>query len=176
MMDKETGRPKGYGFVEYGDFGTSSSAVRNLNGRQLNGRNLRVSYSVDESTAEQPGSQPPPSQLPPQGGMPPQQGSMPQGDQALEAMTQLLTQMNANQLFDLMSQMKVMAQTNGEQARAILVQNPQLTYALFQAMVMMKVITPQIIQVTSYYCNQRLGLSLVSSCSKFYRMPSSSSK
>lgn len=52
LTDKDTGRYKGYGFVEYDDFDTAESAVRNLNGEKLSGRPLRVHYSVDDATAE----------------------------------------------------------------------------------------------------------------------------
>lgn len=69
------------------------------------------------------------------------------GQPATDAITQLLSSMNANQLLDLLTQMKVMVQTNYDQARNILIQNPQLTYALFQAMIMMKVISPATVQV-----------------------------
>ena len=40
-----TGRPKGYAFIEYADPNTALSAIRNLDGVDFNGRNLRVSYS-----------------------------------------------------------------------------------------------------------------------------------
>lgn len=52
VYDRDTGRPKGYGFIEYADANIASSAVRNLNGKTLNGRTLRVDFSVDEATAE----------------------------------------------------------------------------------------------------------------------------
>lgn len=42
VTDKETGKPKGYGFIEYNDPATAQSAIRNLAGREIHGRNLRV--------------------------------------------------------------------------------------------------------------------------------------
>ena len=42
IMDRETGRPKGYGFCEYGDQATCEKAVATLNGADLHGRQLRV--------------------------------------------------------------------------------------------------------------------------------------
>ena len=42
MTDRETGKLKGFGFCEYMDLATAESAKRNLNGRDYNGRQLRV--------------------------------------------------------------------------------------------------------------------------------------
>ena len=45
--DKDTEKPKGYGFCEYKDMDIASSALRNLNGYELNGRQLRVDFASD---------------------------------------------------------------------------------------------------------------------------------
>ena len=42
---RDTGKPKGYGFVEFGDSATADAAVRNLNGREVGGRPLRVDFA-----------------------------------------------------------------------------------------------------------------------------------
>jgi RNA recognition motif-containing protein len=42
VNDKDTGKPRGFGFCEYRDGETALSAMRNLNGREINGRPLRV--------------------------------------------------------------------------------------------------------------------------------------
>lgn len=47
--DRDTGRPKGYAFIEYADAATALSAIRNLDGADFNGRKLRVSYSNNSS-------------------------------------------------------------------------------------------------------------------------------
>lgn len=47
-MDKDSGKPKGYGFCEYPDRETANSAVRNLNNFDLNGRLLRVDFADKE--------------------------------------------------------------------------------------------------------------------------------
>ena len=39
VLDKETGKPRGFGFVEYHDIPTAESCVRNLGGTELNGIN-----------------------------------------------------------------------------------------------------------------------------------------
>jgi cleavage stimulation factor subunit 2 len=45
VVDKETGKPKGYGFCEYKDEETALSARRNLQGYEVNGRQLRVDFA-----------------------------------------------------------------------------------------------------------------------------------
>lgn len=51
VTDKDTGKPKGYGFCEFHDVATASSAVRNLNKFDVSGRMLRVDYA-DEHMGE----------------------------------------------------------------------------------------------------------------------------
>ena len=50
MTDKETGKPKGYGFIEYHDHLTAMSAIRNLNGTEYRGRAIKVDYSDSDTT------------------------------------------------------------------------------------------------------------------------------
>ncbi|OMJ10342.1 Cleavage stimulating factor 64, partial [Smittium culicis] len=45
IFDRETGKPKGYGFCEYPDIETASSAIRNLQDLDLNGRKIRLDYA-----------------------------------------------------------------------------------------------------------------------------------
>jgi cleavage stimulation factor subunit 2 len=42
VIDKETGKPKGYAFCEYHDQFAAESAVRNLNSHDMSGRQIRV--------------------------------------------------------------------------------------------------------------------------------------
>ncbi|CAI0400958.1 unnamed protein product [Linum tenue] len=50
--------------------------------------------------------------------------------------------MTKNQLYDIMSQMKTLIEQNRQQARDILIQNPLLTKALFQAQIMLGMVQP----------------------------------
>ena len=52
MYDRETGKPKGYGFCEYQDLETAQSAMRNLNNHDFNGRPLRVGVAAGEQAKE----------------------------------------------------------------------------------------------------------------------------
>ena len=42
ISDRETGRSKGFGFVEFADQGSGQSAIEALDGSDFGGRNLRV--------------------------------------------------------------------------------------------------------------------------------------
>lgn len=53
VYDRETGKPKGYGFCEYQDQETALSAMRNLNGREFSGRALRVDNAASEKNKEE---------------------------------------------------------------------------------------------------------------------------
>ncbi|KAI8009820.1 Cleavage stimulating factor 64 [Camellia lanceoleosa] len=48
VIDRETGKPKGYGFCEYKDEETALSARRNLQGYDINGRQLRVDFAEND--------------------------------------------------------------------------------------------------------------------------------
>ena len=45
IMDRETGRPRGFAFVEMSNDQEASSAVQGLDGRDLGGRNLKVNIA-----------------------------------------------------------------------------------------------------------------------------------
>uniref|UniRef100_A0A8R1DZY6 RRM domain-containing protein n=1 Tax=Caenorhabditis japonica TaxID=281687 RepID=A0A8R1DZY6_CAEJA len=45
VYDRETGRPRGFAFVEFEDQTGADRAVQELNGAAFNGRNLRVNYA-----------------------------------------------------------------------------------------------------------------------------------
>ncbi len=43
--DRETGRPRGFGFVEMESQADAEAAIKNLNGKDVNGRQISVSVS-----------------------------------------------------------------------------------------------------------------------------------
>ncbi|XP_037491862.1 LOW QUALITY PROTEIN: cleavage stimulating factor 64 [Jatropha curcas] len=59
-----------------------------------------------------------------------------------DGLTDNLAGMTKNQLYDIMSQMKTLIEQNKQQAREILIQNPLLTKALFQAQIMLGMVQP----------------------------------
>jgi len=48
ITDRETGRPRGFAFVEMGDANAASEAIRALDGTQLGGRALKVNEAQDK--------------------------------------------------------------------------------------------------------------------------------
>ncbi|KAF5302477.1 hypothetical protein FQR65_LT08567 [Abscondita terminalis] len=109
VFDRETGKPKGYGFCEYRDQETALSAMRNLNGYEIGGRNLRVDNACTEKSRMEMQNllNQPPVENP--------YGEPIQAEKAPEAI----------------------------KARNMLLQNPQLAYALLQAQVVMRIVDPQ---------------------------------
>ncbi|XP_031333169.1 cleavage stimulation factor subunit 2 isoform X2 [Photinus pyralis] len=137
VFDRETGKPKGYGFCEYRDQETALSAMRNLNGYEIGGRNLRVDNACTEKSRMEMQNllNQPPVENP--------YGEPIQAEKAPEAISKAVASLPPEQMFELMKQMKLCVQNNPSEARNMLLQNPQLAYALLQAQVVMRIVDPQ---------------------------------
>ena len=48
IMDRETGRPRGFAFVEMEDAAAAATAIQALDGRDFGGRSLRVNEAQDK--------------------------------------------------------------------------------------------------------------------------------
>ncbi|CAL8467142.1 g6678 [Coccomyxa elongata] len=155
VTDRETGRQKGFAFIEYYDWQTAQSATRNLDGHDINGRKVVVKFAEkDHDSLPRPNRDG-------AGGRGGKASSKPKamGVEAARAASHSLAAMTNNpapapggsgelissalgtktraELYEIMAQMKSLVQQNPEQARQILVQNAQLTKALFQAEIML---------------------------------------
>ena len=49
IMDRETGQPRGFAFVEMSEQSSATAAIQTLNGRELGGRALRVNEAQDKN-------------------------------------------------------------------------------------------------------------------------------
>ncbi|GAA5949744.1 hypothetical protein JCM21900_003279 [Sporobolomyces salmonicolor] len=68
------------------------------------------------------------------------------GKSATDKISETIGTMAPGQLLDIMSQMKALVIASPYEARALLTANPQLSYALFQAMLCMGIVDPALLQ------------------------------
>ena len=142
MMNAETGKPKGYGFADFADADAAASAVRNLNDYEIMGRKIRVDwphnhhekdvdyYSPPDGVATTTAPLPP---LPPGAELPPHLDCP-------NAISQTLSSLPPNQLLEVLSQMKSLVMADPSRATELLRQAPQLSYAIFQALLLMNLV------------------------------------
>ncbi|KAJ6798128.1 cleavage stimulating factor 64-like [Iris pallida] len=198
VLDRETGKPKGYGFCEYKDEETALSARRNLQGYEINGRQLRVDFAENDKGNDRnreqgrggPGLAPTAAKIadahkalpgPPVLGdfTPHQPIGLPLAAAAASAMartlggsqnssspliqngpqnlsglgndplTQYLAKMSRQQLNEIMFEMKALVVQNKSLAEQLLHDVSQLPKALFQAQIMLGMVTPQMMQMAS---------------------------
>ncbi|KAL5778997.1 hypothetical protein ACOSQ2_009734 [Xanthoceras sorbifolium] len=191
VIDRETGKPKGYGFCEYKDEETALSARRNLQGYAINGRQLRVDFAENDKGADRNREQgrggpglaanvDPQKQLGgpaihgesvhhqpiglhiaitaatvlsgalggAQAGIQSNQNVIQnQLASANDPLTLHLAKMSRSQLNEIMSDLKLMGTQNKESARQLLLAKPQLLKAIFQAQIMLGMVTPQVLQM-----------------------------
>lgn len=136
VYDRETGKPKGYGFCEYRDQETAMSAMRNLNGYELNNRILRVDNAANEKTKEEIRN----LQTSINGIFESPYGPEIEPEIAPEEISKVVASLPPEQMFELAKQMKQCITTNPTEAKNMLIQNPQLCYGLLQALVVMRVV------------------------------------
>lgn len=55
VLDRETGRPRGFGFVEMGSDEEARNAIERLNAREVDGRAINVSEAQERSGGGRPG-------------------------------------------------------------------------------------------------------------------------
>ncbi|KAB8346091.1 hypothetical protein FH972_023139 [Carpinus fangiana] len=146
VTDKDTGRPKGFGFAEFADADAAASAVRNLNDFEIMGRRLRVDYSNDNNTSD---SAPAGYNMAPPNGAEPNTSAastlptlppgvdLPHNLTCPDAISRTLNTMPPTALLDVLTQMKGLVNSDPRQATELLSKAPQLSYAIFQALLLL---------------------------------------
>lgn len=171
MFDRETGRSRGYAFCEYADYETAASAMRNLNGYEINGRFLKVDRAENSDmlpshfASSSGGSHSMPATSAPQ--IRPVQ-NVPNVPQSISTAT-IHSVLSAPPFTDPQTLMEVLAslketiQSNPNQARHMLATNPALSYALLQSFVALNLVDMSTVQVR-VGCQFRFFLRFCSLC------------
>jgi len=166
-IERDTGKQRGYGFCEFYDIETAAAAARALDGREIAGRALRVGFAEDSADpsggtgyrvsagvrvggggggrgGDPHGSPRGPLLLAAPaaaaaaasllGAPPPPPGS------AADEISAVLGRKTRFDLEEILAQMQQLTRRDPAAARALLVANPQLAAALFQAQVMLGVV------------------------------------
>lgn len=124
-------------FCEFKDPGTAIRAVRSLNGSEFKGQTMHVDLATSEKSRQE---------------LERLQASVETSldstdtstDKAPEEISKAVASLPAEQMFELMKQMKMCIENNPQEARNLLLQNPQLAYALLQAQVIMRIVDPTV--------------------------------
>ncbi len=138
----QTGKPLGFGFVEYHDAESAASARRNLNNYEVNGRRLRVdmpSQSSSKSAAPAAGNA-----LAKNASLPDVKRPRTEGAGG-EQVASVVASMTPAQVYQIVQQTKALVDSNPETAKGLLMSNPQLAYAVLQAQVLLGM-APQLVQ------------------------------
>ncbi|KAJ3744559.1 hypothetical protein EV360DRAFT_97835 [Lentinula raphanica] len=160
VYDRNTGKPKGYGFCEFTGHEIAASAVRNLSNYKVGGRPLRIYLADLDPFLE--GKTTVRGEVMDGGGASgrwrsdnaipdflaslPHGIPVPAGSTVLDTISQTLATVNPSQLMDVLAHMKAFVITHPEQARSLLVAHPQFAYALFQALLLNKIVDQSILQ------------------------------
>ncbi|KAH3667928.1 hypothetical protein WICMUC_005141 [Wickerhamomyces mucosus] len=141
MFDKETGKSKGFAFVEYKDIETASSAVRNLNNYSIGNRQLKCDFSTENSLSNGNNSNSNANSntnsrkrdnLPPL----PVGISLSNNQTYQDSISQALQSLDSIRLSNIIKDSIQTAKSHPKTLKILLKQCPQLTYAIVEALLM----------------------------------------
>jgi len=121
VTDRETGTPRGFAFIEFEDIASCESAIRNLNGRELNGRALGVNYSKKSNAQDLSSRQDAPGIA---------RSSSPAPPPQIPTISKVLDSMNLREMYEIIAKMKQFVENEPEKARLMLISFPNVTEAI----------------------------------------------
>lgn len=142
LFDPMTGKSRGYAFIKYGDHETAASAVRNLNNMAIGNRNIKCSFSNDNSAFPD-SSNGNADKLP----------ALPLGIQLFnnqtipQAISNALSGLDQRSAYQLMKEAKQMSEDNPTLMKKLLDQFPQLAHALVETSLLLNFTTPEIVKL-----------------------------
>lgn len=153
MTNPDTGKSKGFGFADFQDADQAASAVRNLNDFEIDGRKIRVDWPHNNEKDSVPTNYDQASAVPTDGmqtaaaALPPLPPGvdLPPNLRATDAISQTLATLPPQQLLDVLTQMKGLAISDPARATSLLKTAPQLSYAIFQALILMNLVDPKVL-------------------------------
>lgn len=147
VNDLETGKPRGFAFVEFEDPQAALSAIRNMNDYELNGRRIRVNFSNSshlEALAGKLGMDMPA----PSASATAQTGAASkQTNAGTNAVADALKGMSKGEMYDVVEKLKEIADRDPDEARRILSGHPQLPEAILHLMSKLDMISTPVMQL-----------------------------
>ena len=122
VTDKETGKPRGFGFCEFQREAHAQLAIDNLNNYEINGRHIKV----DSADGNQDGS-----------------GAGPRGGRQQKDIEKALEKLGMQEVFDIVKKFKDLIQQDMPKAKRLLENNPALGVALLKAHSMLDALHPK---------------------------------
>ena len=144
VHDLETGKPRGFAFIEFEDPQAALSAIRNMNDYELNGRRIRVNFSNSshlEALAGKLGMDLSSTSSHQQS----RSGADASSGSGTQAVADALKGFSKSEMYDVVAKLKEIADKDPDEARRLLSGHPQLPEAMLHLMSKLEMIQTPII-------------------------------
>lgn len=120
--DRDTGKPKGFGFCEYATADAAQAAIRNLNNAEYMGRSLRVDAAGDPESRE------------------PSLGGGPKGSDMIK---KLVNSMSREEMVDILAETQKFSKLQPLAAAKLLEDNPPLAQTILHVLVLFNLVAKE---------------------------------